>query len=269
MMRIEVENLTCGYALHDVIRGFSAVMEKGQVFCLLGQNGIGKTTLFKTILGFLPVKKGRILFNGRDAKTFSRQEYAKVLGYVPQARSISFGFSVLDVLLMGRIMHMRAFSSPKRTDLAVVHETLERLGIISLRDRTYTELSGGEQQMVLIARALAQEPAYLMMDEPTSNLDFGNQVRVMQTIRDLAGQGYGVVMTTHFPDHAFLCGATVALMQKKHVYHIHTDSEQLTEDDLFRTYGVSCALLDVNHKGTRLKICRPMLGVATRKTASA
>jgi len=257
-MKLELNHLQCSYDEKIIIDDFTATIETGEILCLLGPNGIGKTTLFKTILRFLPIKKGSITINGQDIYAYSKKDYAKLIGYVPQSHTPPFAYTVMDVVVMGRTVHMDAFGSPGKKDYAFVAELLERLEIEDLKNRSYTELSGGERQMVLIARALAQEPVFLMMDEPTSNLDFGNQVKVIKNIKDLSRQGLGVIMTTHSPDHVFQCDAKVVLMMHDKRYLVGHVSEILSETSLTDTYGVHIAILKDYYHEQSFSFCQPI-----------
>ncbi len=258
-MKLEFDAVTCGYNGKAVVSGFSAALHSGEILCLLGPNGVGKTTLFKTVLGFVKTMGGRILIDGRDAHTLSKIEFARVVAYVPQAHVPPFPFTAKDVVLMGRTAHIGAFGSPSRHDHRITEETMESLSIDHLQDRIYTELSGGERQMVLVARALAQEPAFLMMDEPTSNLDFGNQVRVLEQVKRLADKGLGILMTTHFPDHAFQCHGNVVLMQKDSRFLFGTAVEVITEDNLKAAYNIDVNVLEHSIQGQMIRYCLPVL----------
>lgn len=258
-MKLEINHLQCGYEDKIVVEDFSVCVESGEILCLLGPNGIGKTTLFKTILRFLPLQKGSVLIDGQSIERFSKKDFARLIGYVPQSHIPPFAFSVMDVVVMGRTAHLDVFGSPSKKDYDFAVELLEQLGLSDLQNRNYTELSGGERQMVLIARALAQEPAFLMMDEPTSNLDFGNQVKVLQNIKNLAKQGLGVIMTTHSPDHVFLCNASVALMMQDKQYLTGHVSEVLNEKTLSETYGVHIAILKDQYHGQSYRFCQPII----------
>ena len=258
-MKLEFDALCCGYNGKQIVHGFSATVHSGEILCLLGPNGVGKTTLFKTALGFVRAMGGRILINGRDTQTMNRTEFAKVIAYVPQAHVPPFPFTAKEVILMGRTAHIGAFGSPSRRDHTIVEQMMGRLCIEHLQDRIYTELSGGERQMVLIARALSQEPAFLMMDEPTSNLDFGNQVRVLEQVNRLAENGLGILMTTHFPDHAFLCHGNVVLMQKQSRYLYGSAQDVITKENLKAAYSIDVNVLEHNIHGQMIRYCLPVL----------
>jgi iron complex transport system ATP-binding protein len=258
-MELVLEQVACGYGKKTILHDFSARLSSGEIFCLLGPNGIGKTTLYKTILGFLPCRKGTISIDGRNILDLSARELARYIGYVPQNQSSSFAFSVPDVILMGRSSHLGSFDQPGRRDYELVERLMADLGISHLRDRLYTELSGGERQMVLIARALAQEPAFLMMDEPTGNLDFGNQALVLRQIFGLAKQGLGIIMTTHYPEQVLMLNTTVALIKRDKSTVIGPAREVLTETLLMETYGVPVAVAEIPYRDKNLSICQPLL----------
>lgn len=259
MTRLEVRDAACGYGRRTVIDGISVTVSSGEVLCLLGPNGVGKTTLFKTLLGFLPLQAGSVTVDGEDLRTWSRQRFAQVIGYVPQAHVPPFPFRAAQVVLMGRTAHLGAFASPSAADRSIAEEAMESLGIAHLAERVYTELSGGERQMVLIARALTQRPKLLVMDEPTSNLDFGNQMRVLGRVKALADSGLGVVMTTHVPDHAFWCGTKVALLRPGG-FDVGTPLETLTEESLRQVYGVEVKLTHTSLADGRIaRGCVPLL----------
>jgi iron complex transport system ATP-binding protein len=258
-VKIIVDKLCCGYKDKTVVGDFSASIASGEIFCLLGPNGVGKTTLFKTMLGLLPLIGGGMTIDGHDAFKLLPREFARLVGYVPQSRPPPFAFSVRDVVVMGRIPRMGPFSRPGKEDYRIAGNVMERLGIGFLRDRAYTELSGGERQMVLIARALAQEPMFLMMDEPTSNLDFGNQAVVLENITGLVSDGMGIIMTTHFPEYVLQCGARVALMKNGGGFSLGNARDVITEENMLETYGIPVAVTNVPYKTGLLYCCQPVL----------
>jgi iron complex transport system ATP-binding protein len=194
--------LTIGYHDRVVGHGLDIVLQQGEVLALLGPNGGGKTTLLKTLLGLLAPKAGEVAIGGRALGAISIVERARLLAYVPQVHTPTFAFSVESVVLMGRTAHGNLFSRPSAHDRKVAASALEQFGIEKLAERPYTMISGGERQLVLLARALAQEPQFVVLDEPTASLDFGNQGKVMREIRALAAAGHGVLFTTHDPNHA-------------------------------------------------------------------
>ena len=201
-MILEGRDLTIGYADRTVGAGLDVSLRKGEVLALLGPNGGGKTTLLKTLLGLLAPKAGEVHLDGIALSSRSLRERARLIAYVPQVHVATFAFPVEAVVLMGRTAHGNLFSRPTAKDREVAAAMLEQFGIAKLATRPYTMISGGERQLVLLARALAQEPQFVVLDEPTASLDFGNQGKVMREIRALAKSGHGVLFTTHDPNHA-------------------------------------------------------------------
>ncbi|HZO46674.1 MAG TPA: ABC transporter ATP-binding protein [Xanthobacteraceae bacterium] len=233
-MTLAGRNLTIGYSDRVVGRGLDVALKQGEVLALLGPNGGGKTTLLKTLLGILKPLAGEAQIDGRSLDAFSIRDRARRVAYVPQVHNPTFAFTVETVVLMGRTAHGGLFSRPSSRDREVANRALDEFGIGHLKERAYTMISGGERQLVLLARALAQEPQFIVLDEPTASLDFGNQGKVMREIRALAASGLGVLFTTHDPNHALRAadrayllrdGACVAEGEVKHVL----TSEQLQE----------------------------------------
>ena len=201
-MTLAGRDLTIGYSDRVVGRGLNVALAQGEVLALLGPNGGGKTTLLKTLLGLLAPLAGEAAIEGRSLVSLSIRERARRIAYVPQLHTPTFAFTVEAVVLMGRTAHGSLFSRPSAHDREVARQSLIRFGIDQLAERPYTMISGGERQLVLLARALAQEPQFIVLDEPTASLDFGNQGKVMREIRALAAAGHGVLFTTHDPNHA-------------------------------------------------------------------
>jgi len=264
-MKLAAQNLAFGYRGHRVGSDVTLELASGEVLCLLGPNGSGKTTLFKTLLGLLPPQSGEVLIEGRDARTLTRDAIAQQISYVPQAHGAFFPYTVRETVLMGRTAHLGLFSAPAAHDHAATAAAIERMGITHLADAIYTQISGGERQLALIARALAQEARVVIMDEPTANLDFGNQVRVLERIRALAGEGIGVLLSTHDPDHAFLCADRVAMLHRGCLMGCGTPADTMTVENLRQLYGVATQLVDVDTGNGMRRVCIPRLGLRAGK----
>ncbi len=243
MAMLEIDSLTCGYGSHVVLEDLSLSVAAGSITVLLGPNGVGKSTLFKTILGFLPARSGRVYVEGADVTGWSRRRFAQSVAYVPQTHDCAFGYTVREMVLMGRTPLAGSLAGPTAADARMVDAVLDDLGLRALSGRGFTSLSGGEQQMVLIARALAQQPKLLIMDEPCANLDLGNQVRVLARIKRLADAGLSVVVTSHDPNHALmldcdvLClgrAGTAARLQGR-------AADVLNADTIGELYGIDAA----------------------------
>jgi ABC-type cobalamin/Fe3+-siderophores transport system ATPase subunit len=199
---ISVKNLSFAYGAQTVLENVSFEAQNGRLLAVLGPNGVGKTTLFRCILGLLRGYTGAIEADGADARALGARELARRIAYIPQTRGQAFNYSVLEMVLMGTSHAISALSMPKQKEADAAADALAQVGIGHLAHKSYARLSGGEQQLVLIARALAQQSRTLLMDEPTANLDYGNQARVLETVCGLAGRGYTVLLSTHNPQHA-------------------------------------------------------------------
>jgi iron complex transport system ATP-binding protein len=254
---LELRSLAFGFPGRVVGRDVSFSLAPGEVLCVLGPNGGGKTTLFRTLLGLLASHGGEVLLGGKPLPSLGRADVARQVGYVPQGHSAYFAFSLRDFVLMGRTAHLGAFSTPGKRDREVAARALDSLGIAHLADKAVTEISGGERQLALIARALAQEPGLLVMDEPTANLDFGNQVRVMERVVALASSGIAVLFSSHNPDHAYLAARQVLLLAEGRALALGTPREVLRPETLERLYGIRVEVVEL--AGGR-HACLPSLG---------
>lgn len=235
---LSIEGLSCGYGSKEILHDVSFELFSGHTIVLLGPNGVGKTTLFKTILGFLPRMGGKLRINGEDIGGWPRRRLASVVAYVPQAHIPAFGFTVREIVLMGRTPALDVWASPSKEDESIVDEVLEDLGLSELAERDYTTLSGGEGRMVLIARALAQQPALLIMDEPCANLDLGNQVLLLERILELNKRGLSLVVTSHDPNHAFQLDSSVVCFKRDGGVFSGPSRSILTAKNLSALYGV-------------------------------
>ena len=211
---IDVGNLSFSYSKDTpVLKNISFKADKGEILNILGPNGCGKSTLIKIILGFLPVEKGMVSIDGRDVNDITRKEAAKKLSYVPQQHRGVFSYPVLDVVLMGRLSQSPWYKYTGE-DYEAARAALEKVKIEKYAERSYLHLSGGERQLVLIARALAQKSSYFIMDEPVTGLDYGNQFRLLQTVKELSEGGLTFILTTHHPEHAVFLGGRALLIKE-------------------------------------------------------
>ena len=246
-MIYDVKNISFTYPSRDapVLNNVSLTLEKGEILSVLGPNGAGKSTLLGCLTGLLSVLSGSISVNGRDISDISRRETAKVIGYVPQSHSPVFSYTVLHFVMLGRAPHVGAFSKPKKEDEETAYDALKTLSIEHLALRPYTQLSGGERQQAVIARTLAQQPEAILFDEPTAHLDYGNQHRILNLIKTLSNDGYGIIITTHNPDHALMLGGRAAIIDRNGNVDSGGCGEIITEDKLKEVYNTDLRLLYV------------------------
>lgn len=254
-MSVEVKNLSFSYRARSVLTNVSFTAERGRLLSVLGPNGVGKSTLFRCILGLLKGYTGQILVDGADAKSLTARELARAVAYIPQSSYPAFSYSVHDMVLMGTQSRFSPFSSPGRGGERLAAEALERLGIESLAHRAYTKLSGGERQLVLIARALAQQSPILLMDEPTANLDYGNQMRVLSKVRALTEEGYAILQSTHNPEQAYLFSHEILAMKDGSVLARGAPEEVLTAGLVRDLYGVEVEVESL--RNDKMRVCIP------------
>jgi iron complex transport system ATP-binding protein len=242
---LEARGVSFGFPGRTVGRDVSLALRAGEVMCVLGPNGGGKTTLFRTLLGLLPLQAGEVRLGGSALASLSRGEVARLAGYVPQGHTAYFAYTLRQFVLMGRTARVGAFAVPGSADRRVADEALEWLGIAGLAERPINEVSGGERQLALVARALAQEPKLLVMDEPTASLDFGNQVRVLERVLALAASGIAILFSSHDPDHAFLGAHRALLLGEGRVLEAGAPREVVRAETLQRLYGVPVEVVAV------------------------
>lgn len=229
---------------------------------MLGPNGTGKTTLLRCLLGINKYREGRITIHQHDIRKLSAKELAKEIAYVPQATSIVFPYTVQDMVIMGRNPHIGYMNVPSKEDIRIAIESMELLGIVHLAERMFGEISGGERQMALIARALTQGSNLLIMDEPTASLDYGNQVKILQIINHLVQKGYSIIMTSHFPNHAFLASNKVALMKGGKIVEMGAPKAIITEENLSGLYGTKIKVVTTHLEDMdmhEVNVCIPLI----------
>ncbi len=250
MSILEINHLSYAYddskqVLHDI----NLEVNSGEVLCILGCNGCGKSTLMRTITGNTRKYTGEVLINHKDLKKYTSTELAQQLTIVFQEHSAPFPYTVYEVVKMGRSPHLSVFGSLSSEDEEIIQMAIEQVGIMHLKDKPYTQISGGERQLVLIARAIAQKTKIVLLDEPTSQLDFRNQMVILKTVHELAEKyNIAVVMTTHMPDQALIFPSKVALMHKGTFIACGYGEKILTDDNLKIVYNMGVRVLDVEDK---------------------
>ncbi len=245
---ISLSNLTFSYDadLQNAISDLSLEIPAGSIAAILGPNGAGKSTLLHIILGMLTPQGGQVLLEGKNLSTYSRREMSRLVGLVPQIEHIPFEFSVMEYILLGRAPYLGILQMPAEEDYQTVSEILRTLKLTHLAHRAVLDLSGGERQMVLMARALAQQPRILLLDEPTSHLDLSNKGHILRILRDLAEQGVTVIFTTHDPYTAVLSAQYLILMRDGNILDSGPIEQILKADKLTSTYGVPVRVVKVN-----------------------
>lgn len=252
---MEIKNLSFSYQDHDVLKDISFSAEYGQVLSVLGPNGVGKSTLFRCMLGLLQPQQGDVLIDGTSIRSMSARELARHIAYIPQSHSPAFNFSMFDMVLMGTTSQLSNFGSPQKKHVEQVNWAMEKLGISHLKNRGYGNVSGGERQLALIARALVQNAKILVMDEPSSSLDYGNRIHVMQTVRDLAADGYAIIQSTHDPDQAFLFSDRVLALYQGRVLGWGTPKDIICDTLISTLYGVNVDVCSL--RGDAVRVCIP------------
>jgi iron complex transport system ATP-binding protein len=255
---IEVRSATFRYADRAIFQALNVDVLFGETLTILGANGCGKSTLLRCLGGALKLDAGSVRIDGKDLRTFDAAARARKIGFLFQHHQPTFPFTVLEVVLMGRTPHLHPFGGPSAQDQTIAMDTLDEIGLLRLKDRPYTELSGGERQLVLLARALVQRPEVILLDEPTAHLDLTNQVRCLKLIRVLSDKGIAIVMSSHDPSQAFLFPGRVLLMGQDGSVRVGT-REIIDRNSLTATYGVEVDVYKVQRESPagELSICSP------------
>ena len=257
-MSFEVENLCFSYGIREVLSGISFVASAGEMLSVIGCNGAGKSTLFKCMLGLLDGYSGKIVVDGEDLKSLSLRRLASKTAYIPQLHYPSFNYSVFDMVLMGTAHRVSAMKSPGTEERERTTRALKQMGIEALADRNYGRISGGEQQLTLIARALAQEAQILILDEPTASLDFGNRIRVLTKVKELAESGYTIIQSTHEPENAFMFSDRVLALKDGKILAEGEPSLVLTSGLMRELYGVEVDIFSLDED--KIRVCVPKTG---------
>jgi len=243
---LQVENIHFQYGSVPIIEGVSFEVQKGKLCALFGPNGCGKTTLFKCCLRFLACNKGTIRMNGLDLSTIPIRKLAQLVSYVPQEHKPPFPYLVKEVVLMGRTPHLGGIFKIRKTDREKVIEAMHMVGITHLADLPYNQLSGGQRQMVLMARAIAQDTLLLFLDEPTSALDFSNQIRIWKIMRRIVQSGKTILACTHDPNHVLWFSDQVIVMNNRGIVAEGLPHDVMNEPTLDRIYSGLCSVQRMN-----------------------
>lgn len=247
----EVNNLVFFYNANSakILDGITFSVPEGSVLSILGPNGAGKSTLLNCMSGTLTPQSGTVMLSGRNLGSMKPKEIARLMSYVPQEQLPTFGYTVLDFVVMGLAFKIGLFERPSKADYELAEAALEKTGIIHLKNKSIRELSGGERQQAVIARAIVGSPKVILFDEPTAHLDFGNQLRTLRIIKKLAADGFSAVVTTHNPDHAVLLGGQAVLLCKQGRFACGSTEEILTEQRLREMYETDILLRRMEEVG--------------------
>lgn len=258
-MSIDVQNLNFSYGKRKIIEDVSFSAEEGELLVILGPNGVGKSTLFQCILGLLSGYTGNITVNGDNTRSIGIRELARRIAYIPQTHSPVFNYTVFDIVLMGTASQISEVSIPGNEQIELAEEALTKLGIGHLRQRAYTQISGGERQLVMIARALAQKAKILVMDEPTSNLDYGNQIRILSQIKNLVKQGYTIIQSSHNPDQAFMFSDKVLALLDGRVLAYGYPKDVISGDIIKQLYSIDVEVENLHSGKVRIFLPRALI----------
>ena len=266
-MKIELTEASFSYNENQAIfKDVSLSLDKGEILSILGPNGSGKTTLLKALVGIVDLNEGKILVDNKNMT--HRNDRSMLFGYVPQTKGMSWSYSVWQMVLMGRARYIGPFSRPSEKDLEIANKSLEKIGILNLKNRRFSELSGGECQLVLIARALASESNILVFDEPTSALDIKNQYSTLKLLYGLAhGQGFSIIFSTHNPTHALYISDKALLLKKENESKYGTTQSVLNEKNIHYAYGIDVRIISCPHNGNCLKGIFPLVDLNSAKEA--
>lgn len=260
-MVLTVKNLKGGYGDNLILNGISFFARQGDMVYVLGANGSGKTTLFNIIVGYKQKLEGQIKVDGKDVTTLPASVLAKLVAYIPQQHFPIFNYTVKDVAVMGRASHLSKFGTPRQKDYDIVYGALDMLGIREMADREYMEISGGERQLVLIARAICQQAKIIVMDEPLQSLDFVNQAMVTRTLKTLSDQGYTIIMSTHSAINNYSKNAKVLLMGKDGTAAFGNIEDIITQNCIQKAFGIPMqTIMNKDERGGNHLFCLPIYG---------
>lgn len=249
-----VENLKFAYGKKEILKGISFEINSSDIVSILGPNGCGKTTLLKIMLGFLKPTEGKVYFDNKDISKIKTKHFFQRVAYIPQIHDGAFGYLVKDVVLMGRMPYKSIFSNFNKEDKKITLDALEVMGISHLKDEIYTTLSGGQRQLVLIARAIAQQADIFIMDEPVNGLDFGNQYKLLNKIKELSKKELTFIKTSHYPDHVFFVSNEAIFLNEGKILE-KGDPETIIRDDTIKeVYKIESRIITIDERNICLAV---------------
>lgn len=253
---LEVQNLGVKYSnSRYILKDINFKLNQGEVLSIIGPNGVGKSTLLNCLTRSLEPTDGSIIVFGKDIEKIKTADFAKIVGYMRQSTDIVYDYSVFDVVLMGRAPYISAYRQPSEEDKQIALDAMKSMGVYDFAERSFSELSGGEKQKVLITRIVVQSTPIIIMDEPTSALDYGNQIKTISEIKKLQSKGFTVIMTTHNPDHALSIGGKVAALGRENKFVFGNSEDILTTDTLSELYGEKICVSYVEEFGRKVCVC--------------
>ena len=258
-MQFTVENGSFGYRDRKILQNINFTVENGEVVSVLGSNGVGKTTLLRCMMGFLKWHTGCSRIDGVEINSIPHKEFWQKIAYVPQAKGAAFGYSAIDMVTLGRSAHLGTFAQPGPEDREAAERAMEDMGITYLHDKLCTEMSGGELQMVLIARALTINPQMLILDEPESNLDFKNQLIILETIKRLSDKrGISAIVNTHYPEHALKISNKALILNRDGSNLFGDAGEIINEETMRKTFSVQVFIDKFDYEGKQYQSVVPL-----------
>ena len=259
-MILEIKNGCFGYPKQDIILpDINLSLEEGHILAILGPNGIGKTTLLKCMIGLLPWREGATYLYGQDIKTLKPKELWSNVSYIPQSHGFAFSYTGLEMVMLGRCPHLGVFEQPGRREIEMAEAMMEKTGITHLAKKDCNRMSGGELQMVLIARALINEPKLIILDEPETGLDFHNQILVLNMIDRLSHEdGISAIMNTHYPTNAMSVADEAFMMNHKGTFFYGSTEKVLTEKNISVSFDVNVVVNEFSHHQKKIKSIVPV-----------
>ena len=259
-MILEVENGCFGYPKQEeILTDINIKLEEGHILSVLGPNGIGKTTLLKCMIGLMPWSRGRSLLTGKDIRTLKSKEIWNMISYIPQTHGFSFSYTGLEMVMLGRSSHLGLFSQPGHREIEMAEAMMEKVGITRLADKDCNRMSGGELQMVLIARALINEPKLIILDEPETGLDFHNQILVLNMVEKLDHEeNIGAIMNTHYPTNAMSIADEALMMNRKGDRFYGPTGDILNESNISKSFDVNVVVDEIMYQNRTIRSVVPV-----------